>query len=318
MSGRPVVFLFPGQSSRCREMTASCVAASATARRLLERASDAVGRNLAIELSPDSPNFLASNHSVQLAVFMATQMHLAELAEAGVRADYSAGLSLGEYSHLVDIGALDFEGALRLVDVRGTIYDAGPHGVMVSVFPVSEEAVRQVVARARTRGPVEISGFNSPSQFVLSGERDAVLWAAEQIEDSEFATAAVIENRIPMHSGMFRPVAALFRRHLEDADWKRPRKPYLPNVTGAFVHRPTRETFIERLWDHVHRPVLWRQSVEALAGLSSDATFVEVGPGRVLTNLMRRPWLSVRRLATDGDGVLGVARAVLADVGQDA
>jgi len=291
-------------------MIASQVSTSTVASRMLERASDILGRDLSVELCDANPQFLITNHSIQLAVFLATQMHLARLSEEGIRADYSLGLSLGEYSHLVDIGALGFADALRLVDVRGALYDAGPEGMMVSLFPVTEEAVRMALEEARTLGRVEISNFNSPRQFVISGDRDAVQWAAEQIEDREFASAIIIEDRIPMHSTVFTSVAGGLRPHLERANWKRPDKPYVPNVTAKVLAHPGRETFIDSLCEHVYKPVLWRQSIEAVHELSRETILVEVGPGRVLSNLMKKPWISLRTFATDDEGPAAVAHAI--------
>ncbi len=310
LSRRQIVFLFPGQSSKYGDMIASCVAASASASQVLDHASAILGRDLAAELSAANPDFLATNRSVQLAVFIATQMHLAQLSEAGIRADFSAGLSLGEYSHLVDIGALDFAAALRLVDARGAAYDAGPEGMMVSLFPVSEEAVRAVIARIGPLGCVEISNFNSPQQFVISGERNAVIRAATEIEESEFASAIVIEDKIAMHSSVFRPVAESLRPHLESADWQPPAKPYIPNVMGRPSTDPTPQRFVEYLCRHVHEPVLWRQSIESIAAFCPQAVFVEVGPGRVLSNLMKKSWISLQRLATDDHGPTAVADAI--------
>ena len=307
---RPIVFLFPGQSSKHGDMISSCLAASAAARRVLDRASTTLERDLAVELSAANPDFLTTNRSVQLAVFIATQMHLAQLTEAGITADYSAGLSLGEYSHLVDIGALGFEAALRLVDARGGAYDAGPDGMMVSLYPVSEAAVRDVIAQVGSLGCVEISNFNSPQQFVISGERDAVTWVAAQIEENEFASAVVIEDRIAMHSSVFAPVSETLRPHLESASWQTPGKPYMPNVTGKPSLDPTPEAFVECLCRHVHEPVLWSQSVCSIATLCPQAVFVEVGPGRVLSNLMKRSWGSLQRLTTDDHGPGAVAEAI--------
>ena len=88
--------------------------------------------------------------------------------------DASIGLSLGEYNHLLHIGALAFEDALRLVAARGAAYDQGPLGAMAAVFPVDEAAVLDAIERLAPVGIVEIANFNSPSQFVLAGDRAAV------------------------------------------------------------------------------------------------------------------------------------------------
>jgi [acyl-carrier-protein] S-malonyltransferase len=237
-------------------------------------------------------------------VFLANHLCLRSLQASGIDAELSVGLSLGEYNHLVDIGALTFAEALLLVDARGKLYDAGPEGAMVSIFPLDLDAVAEVISRASACGIVEIVSFNSPTQHVIAGERPAVDNALAILEEEHFVDAVRIEDRIPMHSSVFAPVAMRFRHELERVSWCSPRRAYIPNVQGRLIAAPSIDFLVDALTQHVCRPVLWRQSLEAIAERYRDLIFVEVGPRAILHNLLQRTWLPYPRFKVDTDGDL--------------
>jgi [acyl-carrier-protein] S-malonyltransferase len=295
------VFMFPGQSSIDPQMMRRALRINPLGTALLARASEILQRDLVSWLADPAGVAFTSNRQLQVGVFLATQMHLDALAAHGIFGDCSLGLSLGEYSHLVHIGALDFADALRLVDRRGELYDAGPSGCMVSVFPVEIEAVDDAVRRASAHGVVEISNYNSPTQHVLAGDAKAVESAAQLLEDEHSAHVVTIERRIPMHCSRFSSVAEAFRPHLAAASWKAPRRAYLPNVDGSSMESATQADFVRCLSEHVHRPVRWRSSIEQIAARCPEAVFVEVGPRNVLHNMLSKRWLPVPRLRTDDD-----------------
>src|ERR1700741_4842495 len=120
------VFMFPGQSSVGPRVLARSLEAHPVARDVADRAERVLGAARLARLLDPAGTPLETNHDVQLTVFLATQMYLAALAAAGVDAEASLGLSLGEYSHLVHISSLAFEDALQLVDERGRRYDEAP------------------------------------------------------------------------------------------------------------------------------------------------------------------------------------------------
>lgn len=297
-----IAFMFPGQSSRDPRMFERLRALDAEATcDVLARASRVVGRDLAAHYRPENAAAFATNRDVQVGVFVASHAHLVALERTGVRADVSMGLSLGEYNHLVHAGAIEFEDALALVDARGAAYDAGPEGSMACVFPLPLDELVGTVERARELGPLEIVNLNSPTQNVIAGARDAVAAACRWLEEEQGCTWVLIEDRIPMHASMFRPVAHTLARVLHRAPWRAPRLPYLPNVTATLEHAPTATRIAGCLTRHVFSPVLWRQSIELVTRHTPDAIFVEVGPRTVLYNLLSRSWKRNPRFATDGD-----------------
>ncbi len=294
-----VVYMFPGQSSRYPGMLEKLVELHAPNRALLAEASELLGRDLGRRYRADDPEAFARNVDVQVGVFLANHMFLNALTDHGVFADLSMGLSLGEYNHLVHIGALDFADALRTVALRGAVYDTGPPGMMASIQPIELDDLRRVVRSAREHGVLEIANLNSPRQHVISGERAAVEAAIAFAEDEHFAQGVVIERRIPMHSSLFEPVGRRFRAHLETVRFRRPALPYLPNRLGCLLADPSREQLVDLLATHVHSPVLWRQSIDHVRAHWRDAVFVEVGPMSVLANLMHRKWCRNRVLRCD-------------------
>lgn len=309
--------MFPGQSSRYPEMIERLLEwAPGPANEVLDIASAVLRRDLRLHYTAKNKDIFATNRDIQLGVFIANQVHLLTLESAGVRSDLSLGLSLGEYNHLVHIGALAFADALRLVDARGAAYDAGPEGVMASVFPLALEDLGQVVARVRHLGPIDVANLNSPTQNVLSGAR-APIEAAAAILDAEHGVECVfIEQRVPMHASIFAPVAESLRPALEAAPWCTPRAPYLPNVLGCVEPAPTGSRIAELLALHVHRPVLFRASVDYICAQYRDVAFVEVGPRAVLFNLLSRKWIRAPRFKTDDkDNPSAAIATVVAELG---
>jgi [acyl-carrier-protein] S-malonyltransferase len=295
------VLMFPGQSSRHPEMLTRIVSAWPPAAAVIAEASDTLGRDLGCHYRPDNPAIFASNRDVQVGVLLCSYLHQRALAARGIGGDLSVGLSLGEYNHLVHIGALDFPAALRVVDRRGATYDEGPDGMMASIFPMSAEEIEPYLTRARGAGAVDIANLNSPTQNVIAGSRAGVEAAIALIEAEEPGVqAVVIERRIPMHTPLFRPVADVLAPHLDAAPWQVPALPYMPNVLGEMIAEADGATIAGLLRRHVYSTVRWRQSIDLIAERYPDACFVEVGPGAVLSNLLQRRWHANPKYRTDG------------------
>jgi [acyl-carrier-protein] S-malonyltransferase len=294
----PVVFMFPGQSSRDPRAIERLVLSGGRCREILECASNLVGRDLRRHYRSDNHDIFQTNRDVQLGTFLANYMYAELLREVGVKSQLSLGLSLGEYNHLVEIGALSWEEALHLVSIRGEIYDNGPSGAMAAFAPVSRDEIEQLLARAASEGEIEISNFNTPTQFVVAGEHKAVNAALAIAEDEFLFTGVLIEQHIPMHCRLFAKVAEAFRPHLLAAPWREVPGPYIANVTATITPNPKPQLFIDNLTRHVYQAVLWRQSIEAVVGRYSHPVFIEVGPQSVLFNMLDQRWICCRKFRT--------------------
>lgn len=285
-----VVLMFPGQSSRYPGMLSKLSELSDRNRFLLDAASDLLGRDLHAHYREDNAEAYGCNRDVQIGMFLANHMFLQQLQAAGVRAAGSLGLSLGEWNHLVHIGALSFRDALLAVEQRGVAYDEGPRGAMASVFPLELSELDAFLERFRQRGVIEVTNLNSPRQQVIAGELGLVEEVVAALEDELYIQAVIIERRVPMHSSLFEPVGAHFREYLQGLTFQSPELPYLPNRLGAFVPEPDQQQFVDLLSSHVHQPVLWRQSIDLVVETWPELVLVEVGPKAVLFNLLDRKW----------------------------
>jgi len=271
------------------------------ASKILSDASDVLGRDLVAHYAQDRDCY-ATNRDIQVALFLTSYLHAQWLASEGIVPKLSLGLSLGEYNHLVDIGAIQFVDALRLVDIRGCLYDRGPSGMMAAVAPIALSDLSRIMDEVAYLGVADIANFNSPTQYVISGLREPVMAALDALEEDLYVQGIVIEDSIPMHSRAFAPVAGALRPYLDSADWLQPVRPYIANVVGRIVSDPNPATIAELLERHVYSPVLWSRSLEEVAEQHPAAVFVEVGPRSVLCNIIGRRWLANRKLKTDCGG----------------
>jgi [acyl-carrier-protein] S-malonyltransferase len=293
-----LVFMFPGQNSHYPEMI-DMLRSWGECERILNDASDILERNLSEHYRSKNPEIFALNRDVQIGVFLASYMFARRLAEEGLRSDASLGLSLGEYNHLVEIGALSFEDALRLLDARGNAYQQGPRGLMMSVFPCDAVQVREALEATASVGEADISIELAENHFVLGGEPQAVQAAASWLEEEVDATARVADSTLPMHSLIFKPAADAFRATLEKVKWSVPRQSYLSNIDGQYLVGTRPAIFVDRLYRHVFNTVRWASSLREVIRRSPDATFVEVGPKSILHNAFRHDHKGSRSFCTD-------------------
>lgn len=225
-----------------------------------------------------------------------------------------AGHSVGELAAMCWAGVFDYAEAIELVHHRATLMErdsAACDGTMVAVLGLSPERIEEVCAQASAsgQGGVEIANLNAPGQVVLSGERTAVKVAGD------LATAAGARRVIPLAvSGPFhshymaaaaRDYASLVARtHLQE-----PRGPVVLNTSAA----PTSDVELLRadLFAQITRPVRWEESLRTLAGLGCD-TFVELGPGQVLTGLVRRTLPDARAVAAGTPDAISAAAELIA------
>jgi [acyl-carrier-protein] S-malonyltransferase len=296
---RPLAFIFPGQNSRYPAMLEKLVARDRESLRWVERASDILGRDLANHFRAANPAIFDRNRDVQIGVFLANHLHWQNLERAGLSASHSAGLSLGEYNHLVHIGALDFDDAVTLLEARGTAYERGPAGKMAAICPVALDELEPILRDLGLGERLGVAMINTPRQIVLSGEAAAVDAGSARAEDALATETVVIEPSVPMHSPLFQSVADAFGSALERVSWRQPALPYVSNVSGRLESDTAPAMLVDALSRQVSSTVRWRDCVEAIASASHETTFVETGPKAILTGFFGRRWFSPGRYATD-------------------
>ena len=282
-----IVYLFPGQTSYDPYLMDRLLRATPLTARMLENASEIVGRDLVAHFNPQNAVMFDQNRDVQVGAFLVNYM-LARLLELeGVFADASVGFSLGEYNHLVEIGALGFADALKIVDARGAAHDEGPSGMMLLVYPCDDSSISKALTQARSLGPVDIAIRLSKDHFVLAGDKGAVQLAGVWLEKQANAKTQVFDQRRPLHSAMFRPAAERFLPVLERSAWQAPMTEYLSNVEGRFCSPASSRELIGMLFRHEFMPLQWARSTRLLLERFPGAIFVEVGPCSLITDIFK-------------------------------
>lgn len=284
-------FLFPGQGAQHVGMGKSIVERFPAAARLYEQANEILGYDLAAYCFSGPAEDLDSTVISQPALFVtslaALEMLRAERPEAVLSCEMAAGLSLGEYTALVFAGAMSFEDGLRVVQQRGQAMqdaaDATPSG-MVSVLLLEVEKVREIRDQASQHGTIELANYLCPGNIVLSGENAACEKAGELAEQMggrpiPLAVAGAF------HTKIMEPADTRLAAALSGVEIRPPEIPVVSNV-DAKPH-PDPAEIKDLLVRQVVSPVRWEDSIRYMLDEGIDE-FYEIGPGKVLTGLLKR------------------------------
>jgi [acyl-carrier-protein] S-malonyltransferase len=306
-----IAFLFPGQGSQAVGMGRAFAESSAAAKAVYAEANDALGFDLA-RLSFEGPETeLGLTANTQPAVLTASVAAAAACAERGLTPDMAAGHSLGEYSALVVAGALRFGDAVRLVRRRGQfMQEAVPveAGAMAAIMGVELAVVEAVCAEAAEGGVVGVANVNSPGQIVVAGHRGAVERAVALAAARGGRKSVLLPVSAPFHCALMQPAAERLRAELDGVAIADPTIPVVRNVDGE-VSRTAAD--VRRfLLEQVASPVRWMACVERLHR-EGAGVFVEAGPGRVLTGLLKRILADARGFSVEDPAGLEKALAAL-------
>lgn len=282
-----IAFVFPGQGSQHAGMGRDLAENFAPSRAAFDEADVAIGFPLS-ELcfnGPDEELQLTAN--TQPAILTASIAALRALTAQGVRPDFVAGHSLGEYSALVAAGALSLADAVKLVRLRGQLMqEAVPvgAGAMAAILGLDAAQVTEACAAAAQGQVCSPANFNSPSQTVIAGDREAVERAVAECQARGARRAVMLKVSAPFHCALMRPVQEQLHGPLNETRFDELSVLLVNNVDAAIITRgaDARAGLIRQ----VSAPVRWTQIVERLLAEGVD-TFIEVGPGKVLTGLIK-------------------------------
>lgn len=303
--------LFPGQGSQYPGM-ADPWAAHPAAKQTLAEASETLGYDVG-EIAKDGQR-LAQTDVVQPVLFACDLAAFRVLEEEGLEVSMAAGHSLGEYVALVAAEALELEAALDTVVERGRAMqdasDAAP-GAMTALVGLSPDEAAEV-CRVAGRGDVlTVANENSPKQTVLSGSLAAVE-RAEELARSRKARAVRLKVAGAFHSTLMEPALPRVRAAIARLEFHPPRFPVVPNVSGVPTDRPA--ALRDLLSRHVVSPVRWERTVRSMAE-AGVTTYVEAGPGDVLSKLAKRCVPGARALTA---GTPEEARAAVEEIARAA
>ncbi len=282
-------YVFPGQGSQYPGMGKELTENFRIAREVFEEADDALGwkvSKLCYE-GPDEELKLTSN--TQPAILATSYAVLKVLAsETGIRPDYLAGHSLGEYSALVAAGVFGFADMLRTVRMRGTfMQEAVPVGVgaMAAILGAESAVVTEICNEAAQGEIVVPANYNSPGQIVIAGHAEAVRRAIEIAKNRGFRKALLLPVSVPSHCTLMAPAAERLATVLEKITAAPFSIPIVTNVEGT--PNSDSDRVKKLLVEQLSSPVLWDASVIKMVDLGVTL-FVEIGPGKVLSGLVKR------------------------------
>lgn len=313
-----VAFVFPGQASQYPGMGKELAERYATARAVFDEADKALGFSISKLCFEGNEEDLKLTANTQPAILTCSVAVFRVLAEKGLEPDFVAGHSLGEYSALVCVGSLKFADAVRLVRKRGAyMQDAVPQGVgaMAAIMGLSHAVVADVCKRAANGEICAPANLNSPDQTVISGHAGAVKRAVELASQAGAKRAVILPVSAPFHSALMAAIEEKFGQDLRGAEFSDLRVPLVTNVDADTI--TTGSEAREALIRQISMPVRWEESVRLLIDEGVN-TFVEVGPSRVLTGLLRQIERSVAALNVEDEKTLAATVEKIAAARSDA
>ncbi|WP_071459411.1 ACP S-malonyltransferase [Bacillus massilinigeriensis] len=284
-----IAFLFPGQGSQTVGMGKTLAQSDQRVMGYYQKADEVLGFSLCDLVFHGPQENLTRTINAQPAL-LATGIALQHyFRRSGIRPDFVAGHSLGEYSALVAAKAFSFEEGILAVRKRGELMEeAVPHGegAMSAVLGLERTRLQEVVEKVDAAGdPVQLANMNCPGQIVISGSTTGVKEAGEKAKEAGAKRVIPLDVSGPFHSSLMKPAAERFGEVLDSMDIRDAAIPVIANVNASPMTNAAdiRELLVQQLYS----PVLWEDSVVKMIESGVD-TFIEFGPGKVLCGLVKK------------------------------
>jgi [acyl-carrier-protein] S-malonyltransferase len=293
-------FVFPGQGAQAVGMGRDAYESNSKAKAIFEEADAVLGFQLSDIIFNGPEEALKQTANTQPALLTVSAALLELLADSGLKPDYVAGHSLGEYSALVAAGVISFRDAVATVRARGEYMEQavpGGQGAMAAVLGAEREALGELCQAVSAEGNVvELANVNSPGQIVVSGSAAGVQSIVARGKEIGAKRVIPLEVSGPFHSSLMKPAAERLGETLAKVELDDANVPLIANVTAreAVQGEEIRRLLVEQ----VYSPVLWEDSVRYLIQQGVD-TFVEIGSGSVLAGLIKKIDKNVRIISVN-------------------
>ncbi|MDI6841085.1 MAG: ACP S-malonyltransferase [bacterium] len=283
-----IAFIFPGQGAQFVGMGKDLYNTHPEVKALYEQANQILGVNIR-DISFNGPeSTLTESKNAQVAILLHSIACHKLIEKEDTKPSVVAGHSLGEYSAIFVAGAIELEDVLHIVRFRGELMskagDIHP-GTMVAVIGLDSSKVEEVVKEVCKDMVVAVANYNSPSQTVISGSIDGVNKASELLKSLGAKRVIPLQVSGAFHSPLMRDAFTKFELVLSKTEIKEPNIPVVPNVTGKLTTSSTE--IKEALRQQIVSPVRWVDSIRNMIEFGVD-TFIELGPGKVLTGLIKQ------------------------------
>lgn len=282
-----IAFLFPGQGSQFAGMGKALAAQYPAAARVFKEADDALGFEISKLCFEGPDEALKLTENTQPALLTVSIAAYEVLKEKGLRPDYVAGHSLGEYSALVAAGSLRFADAVRLVRQRGRyMQQAVPAGIgaMAAILKLPDGKLDTILTEAAQDEIVSAANLNSPEQVVIAGHAKAVGRAVDLAKAAGARRAVLLPVSAPFHCALMKPAQERLGADLEQTEFADLAVPLVNNIEGREIR--TGAEARRGLFEQVPNPVLWSATIRYLASKGVTKCY-EAGAGAVLTGLLK-------------------------------
>ena len=283
-----IAFIFPGQGSQYVGMGKDFYEENVESRKIFDEANIALNMDLKEICFNGTDEELGRTENTQPAILATSIAILRAIQSEGIDCEYTAGLSLGEYSSLVMSGSLDFKDAVKIVKERGRfMQEAVPIGIggMAAILGMDKSNLPSLLEATKKYGIVEVANYNSPGQIVLSGEIKGLKIACEKAIELGAKKAVELPVSAPFHSSLLIPAGKQLEGTLANINIYGSDIKIVSNVDGKLIR--DKNEIIPKLINQVSQSVLWQQSIEFMVNQGVD-TFIEIGPGKSLSGFVKK------------------------------